>query len=306
MDKLRAIRDSKSHEDETIHSFHQFINQMEDSHPSPGNIWYRGQTRDWPLIPSIARHMKWVTVYFLENCKDGEKPWNTCGARSVYYVNELEDSMQRERELLLRFVRESSAWLSSNRPKDYVEWYYLAQHHGVPTRLLDWTCDPLVALWFAVNGEDREDGYIYTYDVSKSRRIEDVRAGSKKDMLPELWEKSVIEAIFTGNRFPSSTDVIPISPAYYNLRQSRQASFFTLHLPYRYLMNSFWSKCAYSEEIDHTFLALQPKEKYRIQGKNKMVFRKYLARMGRHLWSIFPDMDHLATGLIREIFGSKK
>jgi FRG domain len=44
---------------------------------------------------------------------------------------------------------------------DYVSWLPLMQHHCVPTRLLDWTENVLVALYFAVSGNKSEDGELW-------------------------------------------------------------------------------------------------------------------------------------------------
>lgn len=87
---------------------------------------FRGQQNNWELLPSISR--KGLPSEILEN----------------------------ETKLFSRFKKEGEPCLHIPPNNDW-DWLIVAQHHGLPTRLLDWSYDPLVALWFALEKCNEEE-----------------------------------------------------------------------------------------------------------------------------------------------------
>ena len=55
-----------------------------------------------------------------------------------------------------------------------MDWLAVAQHHGLPTRLMDWTTNPLTAAWFAVANEaNATNGRIHMIQLAHRGAITD-------------------------------------------------------------------------------------------------------------------------------------
>ena len=211
---------------ETFEELHKII----QDHDQDTTV-YRGVKDDsYKLIPKVGRSdFKWNH----KTLKDAEK------------------------YMLTLFKQRAIPFLTFSPRNDW-EWLALAQHYGLPTRLLDWSRNPLVAAYFAVNEEADTDSAIYVLKTKK---------------------------------YPISSDEEKKSPFEYN----QQRKFIPAHITERIIAQSGLFTIHPTPNKAHSGKDV---EKIIIKNSFRKELKKILFKYDIHSASLFPGMDGLSEHII--------
>jgi len=210
----------------TVTSVAEFVALLAETHQEHGWL-FRGQADEsWPLWPSLCR------------------------------VVPIADTVRAaERVMLAEFKRFAEPYLR-RLPATNWQWLSLAQHHGIPTRLLDWSSNPLAALFFAVAERSAADSVVWCYRHARPHEIAGIDPF-------EINEVHVLR------------------PAHQSGRMSGQSGYFTAHpIPFR----PFWAR----EDAGEQLIPIQ------VRNAHRPTIRAELDRLGITYATLFPDLDGVA------------
>ena len=246
-----------------LHEDQQILDQSDLPNPLRA-IWYRGLTDvQHDLVP---------TMYRPKTVVEGRNEWF----------------------LMNRFKQNAHQFLDS-RPQGEWEWLLLMRHHGLPSRLLDWTESPLVALFFALYTPNEPDptidtdGSIWCLLPSVLNEFSNVPDPSTLPMLTdEIGRRGTtdeIVEIYKPSRIDWNTPASPPPLGGISIRTSRriqaQQGVFTIH---------HVSPTPLEQISDgrHVWRLIIPK------GKKKTLAEE-LGRLHINSLSIYPELDNVAA-----------
>lgn len=241
-----------------IKSVPELIGALERDHKDyKGALWFRGHAcKDWKLAPSYLR---------LTNAPS-------------------------ESTLLKRF-KQSAAMLLDRDPKDSFDWLFLMQHYGLPTRLLDWSESPLVALYFAVEDCEKhpgEDATLWSLKPSELNKKANIQDDNEEFFIPSFDDQELknysLESLANG---PKRTRLLPIATiaTRNNSRIQAQLGVFTIH---------HLDEIAVEDIGDASHVA-----KYTIPVASKLLILDQLRLLGFSKFTMFPELASIGENIKR-------
>ena len=229
-----------------ISSIAELLSALGGDLPST-SLWYRGQSnQDWNLLPSLAREP---------------------------------NGLNRESDLIAKFKQNASLLLPTIPSNDW-EWLTIMQHHRVPTRLLDWTESPLVALYFAVTSSADEDGALWVLEPTSLNRVSKI-SPDYDNYIPNFEDQITSSYSPSALRAETMTKLEPIAiigPRNTPRMQAQLGVFTVIH-----------REATPVEEVGYG----QHVKKFLIPHSAKGRLRRELSLLSFNRFQLFPDLQSL-------------
>lgn len=257
-----------------IENVADFLEKVEAlSESTKQKLWFRGHARtDFRLLPSVGREQNYFGKRILLN-------------------------RRQEAELLHRFRRR--AYPIINRQMTAGEALIVGRHHGLPTRLLDWTANALMALYFAAYEHLDFPGRVCA--LIRRDGIQEIDAF---EFAKRLDEKDALEYDLVAKKQSSDggLSVKILHPFYNSQRLAAQDGIFTLHTDPWTALDDLEGHALKATSMDIDYLV-----RWEVPADRKFGIIRQLNRLGISHRTAFPDLDGIARSLLEtEVLWSSK